>query len=181
MKKILLATAIFGVMASPAFADAGAGSGTITFEGSIIEAACGIDPDSVNQTINLGQIATKTLADGGTSTPVPFTIELIDCTVGDTTTGATNFAKVTFTGGVVDDSNPTLLALQGKAAGAGIAISGLQGKPVEFNNATTNQQIQFQNGDNTLLFSAYLQGLGGSTAITPGDFTAVTNFTMSYE
>ena len=44
---------------------AGAGSGTVTFEGAIIEAACSIKPESVDQTVSLGQVARSQLAVGG--------------------------------------------------------------------------------------------------------------------
>lgn len=41
---------------------AGAGAGTVTFKGAIIEAACSIDPESVDQTVGLGQVAKSALA-----------------------------------------------------------------------------------------------------------------------
>lgn len=180
MKKILLATLMCGAIASPAFAE-DMGSGTVTFTGSIIDAPCGIAPESVDQTIKLGSIAKSALVAGGTSTPVPFTIELIDC---DATTQQK--AAVTFTGEV---TNPTgdndSLVLQGTASGAGVVISGLNGLPVKFNRSGTSADEGFsyiQDGDNTLLFSAYLRGMNDDTdnPVTPGSFTAVTNFTMSY-
>ncbi|MDI7374327.1 type 1 fimbrial protein, partial [Cronobacter sakazakii] len=40
---------------------------------------------------------------------------------------------------------------------------------------------QLQEGNNTLLFSAYLQGDGASATIVPGDFTAVADFTLAYQ
>jgi len=36
-------------------------------------------------------------------------------------------------------------------------------------------------GDNTLNFSAYLEKISTVTNVTPGDFEAVTNFTLAYE
>lgn len=181
MKKVLLATLMCSAMASPVFAD-DMGSGTVTFTGSIIDAPCGIAPESVDQTIKLGQIAKSALTAGGTSTPVPFTIELIDC---DATTQQK--AAVTFTGNVTNpDGDNDSLVLQGTAKGAGVVISGLNGLPVKFNRSGTpaddGDYSYIQDGDNTLLFSAYLRGLNDDTAnpVTPGSFTAVTNFTMSY-
>ncbi|MDT1068431.1 fimbrial protein [Providencia stuartii] len=177
MKKIILASLISGAMSASAMAATeDAGQGTVTFYGSIIDAACGIAPESTDQTVNLGQVASAQLEvkDGvaGTSRPVPFTIELIDCNAETQDT-----ATVTFTGGVnpnLDDS----LAIQGQASGAGVQIAGLDGVPVKL-DGSKGTSLNIQNGDNSLLFSAYLKGDG--QPIVPGEFTALANFTMSYE
>lgn len=172
MKKILLATLISGVMSASALA-ADAGQGTVTFEGSIIEAACGIAPESTDQTVNLGQVAVAQLNGGGTSRPVPFSIELVDC---DTSVNKT--ASVTFTGGI-DPNIADALAIQGTAAGAGVQITGVTGQVVKLDGSAPAGSITLQDSDNTLMFSAYLKG--GTAAATPGAFTALANFTMSYE
>ena len=173
MNKLILATLISGAMSASAIAaPVDAGQGTVTFYGSIIDAACGIAPESTDQTVNLGQVASAQLAGGGTSRPVPFSIELVDC---DTETQKT--ATVTFTGGV----NPNLadsLAIQGQASGAGVQIAGLNGVPVKL-DGTKGTDVKIQDGDNSLLFSAYLKG--DCTTVVTGEFTALANFTMSYE
>ncbi|HHQ2586742.1 MULTISPECIES: fimbrial protein [unclassified Providencia] len=171
MKKVILATLISGAMSASAFA-VDAGQGIVKFEGSIIEAACGISPESTDQTVNLGQVASAQLAGGGTSRPVPFTIELVDCD-----SSVSNTAEVTFTGGV----NPNLansLAIQGKASGAGVVITGVDAIPVKLDGSASAGAIALQDGDNSLLFSAYLKG--DSTQVVPGPFTALANFTMQY-
>ena len=174
MKKIILASLISGAMSASAMAaTVDAGQGTVTFYGSIIEAACGIAPESTDQTVNLGQVASAQLAGGGTSRPVPFTIELVDCD-----TSINSIADVTFTGG----ANPYLadsLAIQGTASGAGVIITGLDGEIVKVDGTQGAGKIALQDGDNTLMFSAYLQGDGQT--IVPGEFTALANFTMQYE
>ncbi|HFQ2072986.1 fimbrial protein [Providencia stuartii] len=174
MKKIILATLISGAMSASAMAaPVDAGQGTVTFYGSIIDAACGIAPESTDQTVNLGQVASAQLeATDGTSRPVPFTIELIDCNAETQKT-----ATVTFTGGV-NPNLPDSLAIQGQASGAGVQIAGLDGVPVKL-DGTKGTDLKIQNGDNSLLFSAYLKGDG--QPIVPGEFTALANFTMSYE
>lgn len=193
MKKIILATIVSAVMSSAAIAaPIDAGQGTVTFEGSIIEAACGISPESTDQTVNLGQIAKVQLVDGGTSTPKPFKIELVDCDTSFVPAGTTlpvTTASVTFSGpGAITTAggtaSDTMLAIQGTAKGAGVVISGLNGEIVTINDKTKPAgTITLQDGDNTLLFSAYLQGFPGSTASTieAGAFQSVANFTMSYE
>lgn len=176
MKKIILAALVSGAMSTSVLAADSQGDGTVTFEGSIINAACGIAPESVDQTVNLGQVTTKQLLGGGTSRPVPFTIELVDCEMDDPAS-PNNLAKVTFTGGISSEVAGAL-AIQGAAAGAGVVIIGLNGLPVTLDGSTSTD-VKFQNGDNSLLFSAYLKG--ATAAATPGAFTALANFTMDYE
>lgn len=175
MKKIILATLISGAMSASAMAaPVSAGQGTVTFTGSIIEAACGIAPESTDQTIDLGQVASAQLKDGGASRPVPFSIELVDCD-----TSINSIADVTFTGGQ-NPARPGSLAIQGTAAGAGVVITGLDGAPVTLDGSAGAGKINLQDGDNSLMFSAFLQGNPTGTP-TPGEFTALANFTMQYE
>jgi len=183
MNKIILATIVSAVMSSAAIAaPTDGGQGTVTFTGSIIEAACGIAPESTDQTVNLGQVASAQLLNNGTSRPVPFTIELVDCDVDAllaSSPDAVGTATVTFSGGL----NPAVatndgLAIQGAASGASVQIVGLNGKPVKV-DGSEGTTINLQNNDNSLLFSAYLKGDG--TAVTTGEFTSLANFTMSYE
>ncbi|MDW7590685.1 fimbrial protein [Providencia sp. 2023EL-00965] len=80
MKKIILATLISGAMSVSAFAvESNQGHGKVTFKGEIIDAPCSISSDSIDQTVDLGQIANSVLANGGASSPKQFTIELEDC------------------------------------------------------------------------------------------------------
>ncbi|HCS09089.1 MAG TPA: fimbria A protein, partial [Pseudomonas sp.] len=92
LKSTLASMVLLAGSASIAHA-AGAGSGTVTFEGAIIEAACSIKPESVDQTVSLGQVARSQLADGGYADPEPFYIKLVGC---DTSTLKT--VTTTFTG-----------------------------------------------------------------------------------
>ena len=185
MKKIILATIVSTIMSSAAIAaPIDGGQGTVTFTGSIIEAACGIAPESTDQTVNLGQIASAQLSNNGTSRPVPFSIELVDCDLDTIVAGSdpaknVSIATVTFTGGL----NPAVptndgLAIQGAASGASVQIVGLNGLPVKL-DGSEGTSINLQNNDNSLLFSAFLKGDG--TAVSTGEFTALANFTMTYE
>lgn len=69
-KKIAFIAAMLSgaVMANANAADQG--HGKVTFTGSIIDAPCSISPDSIDQTVSLGQISNAALANSGTSTPM---------------------------------------------------------------------------------------------------------------
>ncbi|WP_164058253.1 fimbrial protein [Serratia marcescens] len=169
--KIMMATVLALGASSLAYAATDQGHGTISFTGAIIDAPCSINPDSIDQTINLGQIASGTLANGGTSTPRQFQIKLENCS-----TATAKTVKTTFTGAAGTDGR---LGIDGTAKGASIAITDGKGKLIKLGEATDAQTIQ--DGNNNIEFAAYLQGDGASTAVIPGDFHSITNFTLAYQ
>lgn len=71
-----------------------------------------------------------------------------------------------------------LLGITGTAAGAGVGIVDASGKQVVIGQASAAQTLL--ENDNTMVFSAYLQGLKSAT-IEPGDFTSIANFTLDYQ
>jgi len=177
MKTVVAALMAIGFAATNANA-ADQGHGTVTFVGSIIDAPCSISPDSVDQTVNLGEISSVALKDGGTSEPRPFLIKLEQC---DTTTLKT--VSATFTG-APSAGNSELLGITGTAKGASIAITNGSGEVITLGTPSPAQKLQ--NGNNTLAFSAYLQGDEDVSetepaVIVPGSFQSIADFTLSYQ
>ncbi|QDI20301.1 type 1 fimbrial protein [Serratia marcescens] len=172
LNKIMMAAVLaFGVTSMAHAKDQG--HGTVTFKGAIIDAPCSIAPESEDQTVQMGQISNVALKDGGKSVPRQFDIKLEQC---DTTTLKT--VTTTFNG----KSSPTSadrLGIIGTASGASIAITDLASNLIKLGTATAPQTLN--DGNNTLRFAAYLQGDGASTAVVPGDFTAVADFTLAYQ
>ena len=117
---------------------------------------------------------------GGISTPRPFDIELENCSFEKDANGDPmyNTVKVTFAGGNVP-GDMSMLAISGQAAGAGVRIEDGSGQPVKLLVPTSGRGLGI--GNNTLSFSAYLEKISTVTNVTPGDFEAVTNFTLAYE
>jgi type 1 fimbria pilin len=151
------------------------GHGTVTFTGSIIDAPCSITPDTIDQTVDLGEVSDAALANQGSSTPVPFQIKLENCDISDASQDA---VSVTFQG-MQDAVDPSMLGLSGTAAGAGIVITTSAGSQLDLGTASAAQQLQ--TGPNTLGFTAYLRGEAAATPVTPGDFSSVANFSLAYE
>ena len=163
------------VMASGAAMAANQGQGTVTFKGSIIDAPCSITPDTVDQTVNLGQVSSKALQNAGTSSPQQFQIKLEGCDV----SALANKTVTTAFSGVADGDN---LKLQGgTAAGAAIVIEDSVGKAIKINDATGATPEGITDGTNALHFSAYLKGDQASGAIKTGDFTSVASFVLAYQ
>ncbi|HIE1061110.1 TPA: fimbrial protein [Serratia marcescens] len=173
LNKTLLAVAMsFGIVSMAQAADQG--HGKVTFTGSIIDAPCSISPESIDQTVDLGQISKVALVDGGKSTPRNFSIDLEDCSFGNP--ASKNKVQVTFTG-MESATNSGLLGITGTAKGAAIAITQGNGEVIKLGQPTKEQVLQ--DGKNTLTYAAYVQG-EGADAITEGDFQAVADFTLAY-
>ena len=176
LNKIMMAAVItLGISSVAHAAVKDQGHGKVTFSGSIIDAPCSITPDTIDQTIELGQISKVALKENGQSTPRNFSIDLENCEVGEKDK---NKVLVTFTG--MDSAGDTgLLGITGTAKGAGVAITDGSGKVIKLGAATKAQLLQ--NGKNTLSFSAFMKGDGATAVVTEGEFQAVADFTLAYQ
>lgn len=145
------------------------GHGRVNFHGSIIDSPCSIDTKSVDQKIELGEISSSALENSGSSTPKPFQIMLKKCSISTMKTVTTTFTGPAGQGGK--------LGITGDASGAGIVLTDGAGTKIALDKATAPQTLG--NGDNTLSFSAYVQGDGAS--VVPGEFNGVADFTLAYQ
>lgn len=173
LNKIMLAAAM--VLGASTMANAAnQGKGQITFTGSIVDAPCSIAPDSIDQTVDMGEIATVALKDGGKSAPRQFDIKLEKCDISTMKTVTATF------NGKASTTNPDLLGIIGSASGAGIALTDMASKTIKLGTATDPQKLDDQN--NTLRFAAYLQGDGDKEkTVVPGEFTSTADFTLAYQ
>lgn len=172
--KIEIKTTLLAIsLLAGSIATAQAADGTVTFYGSVHSGACSIKPESVDQSVNLGAIAKHQLQNGGKSNARPVLIELEGCDL----TGLTdNTVTTTFTA-APSTVVPGAISTVGGAGNIGIMMTH-GGNVIELGVPTNPQAIVA--GDNTLQFGAYVQG-AATGAIVPGDFTAVTNFTLAYQ
>ncbi|HGM5493178.1 TPA: fimbrial protein [Serratia fonticola] len=167
---------VLALVSSAAFAANAAdqGSGTVTFTGSIIDAPCSITPDSIDQTVNLGEVSQAALASQGTSIPRNFAIDLQNCDL-----ATLNKVSITFNGSP-DAANADLLGITGTAKGAGIVITDGSGSPIKLGVASAARALG--EGNNTLAFSAYLKGSSAAVgSVKPGSFSSVADFTLAYQ
>ncbi|EGH8877877.1 fimbria/pilus outer membrane usher protein [Escherichia coli] len=134
--------------------------GVIHFKGEVVNAACAIDSESMNQTVELGQVRSSRLAKAGDlSSAVGFNIKLNDCD-----TNVSSNAAVAFLGTTVT-SNDDTLALQSSAAGSaqnvGIQILDRTGEVliVPFSHwMRTDSQSAFRNSNASYSMSNDLKG-----------------------
>ncbi|EFJ7651245.1 type 1 fimbrial protein [Escherichia coli] len=171
-KKILLA--VLGSFLGFAAQAADQGQGRINFHGTVIQAPCGIAPESVNQTIEFGSVSSASLTAGQTSVRKDVDIKLVNCDI--TAEGAAKTVTATFTGTHGTDSKQ--LSTAGDT-GTVIYLSAQDGTMVSFDGTTGNNQVQLANGDNTLHYSAWVAK--GTNAVKEGEFSAAANFNLTYK
>ena len=150
--------------------------GTVHFKGEVVNAACAVDAGSVDQTVQLGQVRTASLAqEGATSSAVGFNIQLNDC---DTTVA--DKAAIAFLGTAIDGNHTNVLALQSSAAGSATNVQILDrtGTALALDGATFSAQTTLNNGTNTIPFQARYFATG---AATPGAANADATFKVQYQ
>lgn len=148
----------------------------IEFRGTVVARACNIAPESVDQSVDMDTVLVKTLYRYGHDRTWPFYINLTDCK-----TNIYKTATVTFTG--IEDSELTgKLAVNNGANGVAIALFDEQGAAINLGTPTNASTLS--NGNNTLKFSAYVQGRPSAIqnrSITEGQFSSIANFVISYQ
>jgi type 1 fimbria pilin len=173
MKKSFTAAAmLLALYASSSFAAGTSNTGKITFNGSVVEASCGIAPDSVDQTIEMGETPRSKLVNGGKSTPVPFTISLQDCD------GTANAAEFRFAGNNWAE-DPRLQALTG-VPNVGLALLSDNNGDIIDIQQPLSRNIAGITGGIDLPFSAQLIGTTGAGTIVPNQYQVVTTFQITY-
>ncbi|HFE3548624.1 TPA: fimbrial protein [Escherichia coli] len=168
MIKTVMAGAVAMALVSFGANAANQGQGVVNFKGTVIDAPCGIAPESADQSIDFGQISKSHLENDGISVKKDLNIKLVNCEPNNT-------VKVTFTGATIDGAVNEL----GTAGNTGTAvvISGQNGKLVQFGSEGAAQSLK--EGENTLHYSSWVKKATGGT-VKEGDFTAVANFNLTY-
>ncbi|WP_024257647.1 fimbrial protein [Escherichia sp. TW09308] len=176
MVKTIMAGAV--AMALVSFgANANQGQGQVNFKGTVIDAPCGIAPESADQTIDFGQISKSHLADGGTSQHKNVDIKLVNCDLASQKKAVT----ITFSGSSVASDKLEELGTSG-GTGTAIKMSTAAGDFVKFDGSTPAGVYNLKDGDNTMRYSAWVQKSSADSAtVTEGDFAAVANFNLTYK
>ncbi|WP_258143040.1 fimbrial protein [Escherichia coli] len=173
--KTVLAGAVAMALVSFGANAANQGQGVVNFKGTVIDAPCGIAPESADQSIDFGQISKAHLEASGISVKKNLDIKLVNCDV--TALTNTGSVKVSFNGTTVNGQVKEL----GTAGdtGTAVVVSEASGNQVSF-DGTAGAATKLQEGDNTLRYSTWVKKATGGT-LKEGDFTAVANFNLTYE
>ncbi|MBS81748.1 fimbrial protein [Variovorax sp. Varisp41] len=151
-----------------------ASDGTINFQGEIIDATCSVAPSSQNKTVQLGKIVSRAFTGIGTiSTPVDFSIDLLDCK-----TDTLKNAQVTFSGTADGDNLAIANSGQTVAAATGVSIQlkDSTGNPIKL--GTPSPKYILGNGTNSLQFKANY--FATKDSVTVGPANGMAQFTVAY-
>ena len=181
IKKLVLAMGLVMAAGSAMAALPTSGSSTsvvggqIEFQGTVVDAACAVAQNSVDQTVQMGQVRVADFAGTGSEAgaKTAFTIGLEDC---DTTVSQN--AAVTFNGNADSGAAGVLVnaAGEGSAQGVGIQIYDNDGTALAL--GTESQAVTLIDGTNTLNFSADF--VSTADTVTPGNVDATATFNITY-
>lgn len=167
LKMGVLAAAVTASMG--AYADNSLGSITVT--GTIISAGCSVDAASIAAPVELGVLPVADFkAAGDHSALVPFSVHLTACPISQ---AGVNLS----TSGAADATNSKLIAVTG-VTGLGVAIYNADDTQINLNSASAFAAIDQGTAEATIPLKAAAMSNGGM--VTDGEFTATTNFTLSY-
>lgn len=172
MIKTVMAGAVAMALVSFGANAANQGQGVVNFKGTVINAPCGIAPESADQSIDFGQISKSHLNADGISVKKDLNIKLVNCEPNKS-------VAVTFTGAGpgAGAGAPTELGTAGDT-GTAVVISGQDGKLVSFGTQGDFQTLKENN--NILHYSSWVKKATNGT-VKEGDFTAVANFNLTYQ
>lgn len=181
VKGLALALMMVGgsAMAAGASGASSVTGGTVHFTGSVVDAACAVSQDSIDQTVQMGQVRLAAFGDTPAAGTVagqktPFNIKLTDCD-----TSVSTQASITFSGdaaanqaGVLDNT-----AGAGGAQGVGIQIYDNDGTALAL--GTASKAATLIDGINTLSFAA--DYIATDSNVTAGNVDATATFNVTYQ
>ncbi|HBO22409.1 MAG TPA: type 1 fimbrial protein [Providencia sp.] len=158
-------------------------TGTIKFTGSVVNTPCNIEQTSLKQLVDFGQLSRKAL-ESGKAAEADFDIKFTGCDFTNFSEGSegkpapVKSMELVFTGQNYADSSSTLLATStGNTNNLGVSIDGFEfGKAKDLLPSIVNQK-----GDNTLTFKALAKAIDASKPVSEGQFSAISNFRITYQ
>ncbi|BBU98961.1 type 1 fimbrial protein [Providencia rettgeri] len=176
MNKTLIALCLALTTTSISAMAADAGSGKITFKGTINSGACTIAPTDVNKEVQLGNIAAVNLDAAGKKGPLnSFELKLQDCQL-DPSASGTPYSKVKITfNGQPDATNASLWSSTGSANNVAVSFLDSTGKTIK-PGETLEQTLKAS--DTTIILSAQAEATGAATS---GSINSIANYVLSYE
>jgi len=163
-----------GISSSTALAHSYTDFGDVDIQGSIISAACTIDIDSRDQSIDMGTIPIGEITRNGRSVAKPFSIRLTNCVLRTADAGLSNgqYFKVTFDG----RRDGELIGIDGEVKGIALQVSddlgnvARPGIPLPSVMLTSNEKI--------LNYSLYL--VPNYQDFRSGEYRTTVRFKMDY-
>ena len=183
MKKTIVSLAVVSslftgaVMAAPAANDAS--TATLDFTGRVTSSLCQVDTNSVNQTIELGEVSSAALKATGTAPAKSFDVSLVNC---DTTTNSItyNIADANSTGAAATANYLQPYSNDDSARGVGVFIQTADHQDVTIGQDKTLAVVKGNNGaalsNQTISLTALIATVDKradtNNVVTPGSVSA---------
>nr|WP_314424079.1 fimbrial protein [uncultured Erwinia sp.] len=150
------------------------GWGRVRMTGSIVDAACAIDINSTDQTIDMGPVPVSRVIKGSYGIRKKLSINLVNCILSKDKTepGKWRYFTITFDG-VNDDG---LFSVEGDAKGIAIKIIDDNGNIARPGESLPSENIE--SGSMALNFS--LQLVSNNQELHAGEFNSIIKFKMDY-
>ncbi|EBJ8048001.1 type 1 fimbrial protein [Salmonella enterica] len=172
---MIIITPLFSFFASASSSD-NQGSGDMHFYGSVVNAPCSIEAQSLHQSVMMDQVRAADFPSRGSwSAPKSFWIKLDNCN-----NALFQFASVAFTGSV-DANDPQVFKVgfgADSAKGMGIGIFDSKGDLIIPDSAPLSQ-YPVLDGKSVLYFTAKYRSV--SEKVVAGDASAAVNFSVIYQ
>lgn len=156
--------------------DFGLAADNVTLKGTLVSAACKIKAGDEALVVDLGEVGSADLYYHGRTAGKTLLIHLEDCD-----TGISDSVTTTFSGNE-SARLPGFLALDGTLDhGVAIGLESLVGIPLPLNVVGDRQALS--NGANVIALKAFVKAEPQAIAnrsIKPGQYTAVSTFTLGY-
>lgn len=181
MKKQFVALSVAAVLAGLGMASMAQAADPVTtaggkvhFVGEVVDAACAVSSDSVDQTVILDQVRAVKLGtkDQLAGQPKSFTIKLVDCDVSTYTN-----ASVSFTGQTDAVAKTALANTAGAGAATNVALQMFGPDSAKLDMGTDSSAIVLKSGTNEIPLSVdYV----ATDAATTGAVEATATFHITY-
>ena len=162
-------------------------SGTVTFNGTVTASPCSISA-GMDAVVDMGQVESGVIRDGGTKSGTAATISLGSCS-------SNVIADITFTdanaGGGTATSYLKNAATENAAAGVGVKVSYKNGaqsagfEDLDFSNGAVTVALnggeQFNTTLDTSINGTMVRAGGAGTTVTAGTVLAKLNYAISYK
>lgn len=148
--------------------------GSVNFIGQVVDAACSVSADSINQTVQLSQVRAAKLTTAGmvANQKENFTIKLEDCD-----TSVKQNAAVIFNGQQDANLAGTLANTAGAGSATNVALQLYGPDGQVLNVGDTSSSVALNNGENVIPLSVDYIATGEATA---GNVSATATFSMVY-
>ncbi|HDS6850945.1 TPA: fimbrial protein [Enterobacter cancerogenus] len=173
---LIIALVSFFSVTVKASEDSKISAGSMHFYGSVVNASCAINADSLHQNVILGEVrASNFTGPGAWANDKTFWIKLENCT-----STTSQFARVAFTGQVNASDPQVFNAGFGADAvkGVGIGIFDDKGNLIVPNSAPRSA-TEISEGQTVLLFTAKYRSVAAT--VVPGEASAAINFSIIYQ